>query len=106
MVLTVLILAFKLCLLFVSLTLECGPYCKPAITLTERSDFCKSYNLPLHYSNKQRNCCCKSILDPQPGYIVIWDEGNIINDLSYSLLQDKVNLKERFHFIAAIPSMD
>ena len=66
-----------------SLTHGRGPYCKPGSTLTQCADFCKLYNLPLHYSNKERNCCCKSILDPKPGYIVIWDEGNIFHILSY-----------------------
>ena len=52
-----------------------GPFCQQEPTLLKRTKFCEEHNLPVHYSNKQKRCYCKNDFNPEPGYIVIWDEG-------------------------------
>ena len=53
-------------------------HCESKTTLVECTAYCKGYNLPLHFYKEKQDCCCKNDLDPQPGYIVIWDEGKKI----------------------------
>ena len=65
----------QLCVVFIFQANGRGPFFKPGLTLLKCTEFCEQKNLPLHYSNKEKSCCCKSHLNPEPGYIVIWDEG-------------------------------
>ena len=69
----------RLCVVFIFQTKARGPFCNSGLTLLECTEFCEQRNLPLHYSDKEKNCCCKSHLNPEPGYIVIWDEGTAVS---------------------------
>ena len=66
---------FLLYFWFISLTIGRAPVCQEQVTLFQCTQFCEGYNFPLHYSNKKERCCCKNDLDAEPGYIVVWDEG-------------------------------
>lgn len=52
-----------------------GPFCQQEPTLLKCTEFCEEHNLPAHYSNKEKRCFCKNDFNTEPGYIVIWDEG-------------------------------
>ena len=75
MLLTKYFLVFLLYFWFISLTIGRAPVFQEQVTLFQCTEFCEGHNLPLHYSNEKKHCCCKEDLDPEPGYIVVWDEG-------------------------------
>ena len=51
-------------------------HCKSTTSLSQCEVFCKQCNLPLHFSLKKKHCCCRNDIESsEPGYVVIWEEG-------------------------------